>query len=295
MQGHDLNSDTEIMSIARHIAKTLLPEPAVDILKSMELYRNVHGKLPNLVFPKTFNEKVVHRSLFDKSPILTQFADKFAVRDYVEDRLGPQVLPKLYCVTDNPADIPFEKLPDQFVVKPTHGCGWIEIVRDKAALDREKLLATCADWLSKDYYEVARERFYKKIPRRILIEELLDDGTGQVPPDHKFMIFHGKVEMVVSVYDRFADHHAYVCDRHWKELAVKLWPKPQRKVPYVRPKHWEALVEAAETLARGLDFVRVDFYDTPNGIYFGELTNTPGAGFLPFYPNSYDRYLGSLW
>ena len=282
------------MHIARQIAKTLLPELAVDILKSMKLYRNVHGKLPNLVFPKTFNEKIVHRSLFDNRPILTQFADKIAVRAHVEERLGPQVLPKLYWVTDDPADIPFEKLPSQFVVKPTHGCGWIKIVRDKAALDCDQLIATCTDWLSRDYSEVARERFYKYIPRRILIEELLDDGTGQGPADHKFMIFHGKVEMVVSVYDRFADHHAYICDRHWKELAVKLWLK-QKKVSHARPKHWQAMVEAAETLARDVDFVRVDFYDTPNGIYFGELTNTPSGGFLPFYPNSYDRYLGSLW
>ena len=282
------------MLSARQIAKSLLPELCVDILKSMELYRNAHGVFPNLILPKTFSEKVVHRSLFDNRPVLSQFADKFAVRAYVAERLGSEVLPKLYWVGDNPADIPFESLPRQFVIKPTHGAGWIEFVRDKSTLQQDRLIATCRDWLSRNFYEVARERFYKDIPRRIIVEELLDDGAGRVPADHKFFVFHGKVKLVASVYDRFNANHGYMCDREWNAVSVRLRPSA-KKVSYPPPKNWHALVEAAETLGRGVDFVRADFYDTPNGIYFGELTNTPGAGLLPFCPNSFDRYLGSLW
>ena len=49
------------------------------------------------------------------------------MRSYVEARLGPQILPKLYHLTDQPETIPFDNLPDKFVVKPTHGSGWVEI------------------------------------------------------------------------------------------------------------------------------------------------------------------------
>ena len=38
-----------------------------------------------------------------------------------------------------------------------------------------------------------------------------------------------------------------------------------------------AMIAAAEALAAGFDFVRVDLYDGSDGIYFGELTFTPAA------------------
>lgn len=282
------------MRTARQIAKAMLPELAVDTLKSMELYTQAHGRLPNLLFPRTFNEKIVRRNLFDHRPILRQFADKFAVRDYVAKRLGPQLLPQLYWVTEDPADIPFDKLPGQFVVKPTCGAGRIEIIRDKSQLDAGKLIATCRDWLSRNFYPVCRERIYKDIPHRILVEELLDDGTSQVPADHKLFVFHGQVELIASVYDRFSGNHGIMRNRDWEEVDVRLNPAA-KEMPHDPPQHCRALVEAAEALAQGLDFVRADLYDTPNGIYFGGLTTTPGAGLLAFHPKSFDRYLGSLW
>src|ERR1700686_4944938 len=85
-------------------------------------HRIRHGVFPNLISPATFNEKILYRMLFDRRDVLTQMADKAAVRSYVESRLGPQILPKLYYLTTRPDTIPFDQLPDRFVVKPTHGC-----------------------------------------------------------------------------------------------------------------------------------------------------------------------------
>ena len=87
---------------------------------------------PRIIQPITFNEKVLHRILFDRRALLTQLADKAAVRSYVEERLGPEILPKLYYLTSRPDTIPFDELPDRFVVKPTHGSGWVQLVTDKS-------------------------------------------------------------------------------------------------------------------------------------------------------------------
>jgi len=57
--------------------------------------------------------------LSDRRPILRRLADKAAVRPYVEARLGPGTLPKLYWLGRRPGEIPFDALPDRFVVKPT--------------------------------------------------------------------------------------------------------------------------------------------------------------------------------
>ena len=135
-------------------------------------YRKVHGVFPNLLRPGTLNEKILYRMLFDRRDILCRLADKAAVRPYVEARLGPGALPKLYWCGRRPGEIPFEALPDRFVVKPTHGSGWVRIVRDKAALDRRALVAECERWLKQSYYEITREWVYKGIVPEILVEEL---------------------------------------------------------------------------------------------------------------------------
>ena len=77
-----------------------------------------------------------YRSLFDRRPIWTQLQDKHTARDYVRARIGEGALPRLYWVTMDPANIPFDELPQKFVVRPNHGSGWIVLVGDKARVNR---------------------------------------------------------------------------------------------------------------------------------------------------------------
>lgn len=39
--------------------------------------------------------------------------------------------------------------------------------------------------------------------------------------------------------------------------------------------HLYGMISAAEVLGKGMDFIRADFYDTPDRLYLGELTTTP--------------------
>jgi len=55
------------------------------------------------------------------------------------------------------------------------------------------------------------------------------------------------------------------------------------------------MLEIAETLAAGHDFLRVDLYDVGGHVYFGELTVYPHSGFDPITPPEWDSVLGSLW
>jgi hypothetical protein len=282
------------------IAKHLLPEIAIDTLGSIALYRNVHGTLPNLLFPRKFNEKVIYRALFDRRAILKRFADKYAARSYVAEKIGPQILPKVYHVTSTPTDIPFDALPDRFVVKPTHGAGWVHVVWDKARLNVPALIEECKGWLSQNFYEKCRERIYKDIPRRILVEEFIDDGRGGVPVDYKFLVFRGRVEFITPVFDRFGAARGYFLDRNWNVVDAGLALTPQHAASAIEeeippPRHLTQMIEVAEKLADGIEFVRVDLYDTPEKIVFGEMTATPGAGLAKFSPPSFDRYLGSFW
>ena len=287
------------MRAIRQAVKTVLPDIAFDIVGTMKSYRQMHGTFPSILFPKTFNEKVVRRSLFDNRRILRQFADKYAVRTYVSERLGSDVLPVLYWSTETPSDIPFDRLPNRFVVKPTHGAGWVRIVRNKADLNIPELVKECEFWLSQNFYKRYHERVYKEIVPRILVEELIDDGSKVAPVDYKFMVFHGEVKMITVILDRFINTRGYFLDRDWNMLEGGLAVDPGATIaapPKISmPPHLDQMIRAAEILGEGLDFVRADFYDTPEKIYFGELTTTPGAGLARYEPPQFDAYLGSFW
>ena len=257
-------------------------------------WRYAHGTLPRIVKPATFNEKVLHRNLFERREDFTRIADKAAVRRYVEERVGPDLLPRLYHVTTCPETIPFDELPDRFVVKPTHGSGWVKIVRDKATIDRAALLATCRAWLQRDYYRETREIAYRGIQPQILIEEYIDDGSGATPNDYKCFVFGGHVEVIQADVDRFTHHRQLFYSPAWEKLDVRyLSDDISGEVP--RPTHLTEMITAAEALCREFEFVRADFYDTRDRLFFGELTLTPNEGCVPFRPAEFDHYLGSLW
>ena len=55
------------------------------------------------------------------------------------------------------------------------------------------------------------------------------------------------------------------------------------------------MIRYAEVLADGVDFIRIDLYDTGDKVYFGEFTITPGAGTSSYPPHEFDYYLGGLW
>lgn len=278
----------------KRVVKSMLPDTVLDTVAVSRLYRSVHGRLPNLLFPTRFTEKVVRRSLFDRRPILKTFADKYAVRSYVEGILGDGVLPKLHWVAQTPADIVFSDLPDRFVIKPTHGSGWVRIVRNKAEISIPEVIAECERWLSQDFYMKSRERIYKGAPRRIIVEELIDDGCEGSPTDYKMFVFGGKVRLIQVIRGRFAEIGVYHFDRDWNVLAFNFDydPFPGSVPP---PPHLQEMIAAAEALGRDMDFVRADFYDTPHKFYFGELTCTPSAGLERFVPDSFDEYFGSFW
>jgi hypothetical protein len=278
----------------RAIVRKYVPRVVRDLIFGIRMHRAAHGKYPRLLRPRTFNEKILRRKVFDRRPILTQFADKYAVRQYVAQRLGPDILPKVYCVTSDPTAIPFADLPRRFVVKPTHGSGWVRVVLDKAALDVQELTRTCNRWLATNYHNVMRERQYRRIPPRIMVEEFIDDGSGTAPVDYKFYTFHGTVHLIQIDGSRFTSHRCALYDRHWRDTGVRV-ELERFDSPVREPVNLGLMLQTAEKLGADLEFVRVDLYDVGSRIYFGEMTATPGAGLARFEPQAMDEHLGKLW
>src|SRR5215469_17045820 len=126
--------------LARHPLLSLVRRAAPDWMALAWLYRKAHGRMPNLVRPSRFTEKVLWRTLFDRRPFLAMISDKACAREYVASAVGEQFLPRLYWSTTQPADVPWDELPQRFVVRPTHGSGWIAVVRDKLRENRDAIV-----------------------------------------------------------------------------------------------------------------------------------------------------------
>lgn len=277
------------------LAEAILPELALDVTAALMRHRASVGVFPNLVKPSSFNEKVLHRIVFDRRPILVRMQDKYAVRGYVAERVGDDILPRLYWVTRTPADIPFDDLPARFVVKPTHGSGWYALVSDKAQIDRRELLERCNGWLSQNYYRGEREHVYKHIEPRILVEEYVDDGSGPYPTRYKLYVFHGRTRAIYAGIGSPGRSASAFYGRSWERLPACFATEGEIEGNLIRPRHLDQMIAYAEALANGLDFIRVDLYDTATKPYFGELTTTPGGGAYRFRPPEFDHFLGRFW
>jgi hypothetical protein len=263
-------------------------------IENINYYRQKFGRMPNLIMPKTFNEKILLKILFDRNPKLTLFTDKFLVRDFVKSRLGgDEHLTKLYAVVDNPMEISKLNLPNKFVMKPNHASGKTKIVYNLKSLEHGELEKLATTWLQQNYYDVYNEWAYKNIKPRIIFEELLE-FRGQIPDDWKFFCFNGEPRFIQIDRDRFIKHERNIYDLNLSLLPVRInWENFQEKVN--KPQNFDKMVEITKKLSTGTDFIRVDLYNINGRIIFGELTNYPEAGLGKFEPSSWDIKFGNYW
>lgn len=254
------------------------------------LYRRQFGHEPELNRPRGFNEKILVKILSDRRSYLTLFSDKLRVRGYVR-RTAPQLLlPALYWWSDQVDLLPYDALPNEFVLKANHGSGWNCVVRNKAAMPRGDLVKLARTWLRADFTIVGREWAYRNIRHAVYAEQLLRDERSTVPTDYKLFVFGGKVRVIQVDRDRFTRHTQVLYDQAWNRIEGTV--AAAEGEPIVRPVSLASMVEAAEALSAGVDFVRVDLYEIDGRAYFGELTSSPNKGLSPFRPLSLDRILG---
>lgn len=275
------------------ISPVLLPNVGEVHIEKLRMYPGV-GYWPQIRSPRSFNEKVAHRKLFSDEQIYAELADKSRVRDYVRQKVGEDILNDVYCVANDPDRIPFDTLPREFVIKPTHMSGAVRVIDNKRTADTTSLKQDCREWLSAEFGTSTNEYWYLDIEPRLVIEKRLRGSDTSVPLDYKFFVFHGRVELIEVDFDRFETHGQRFFDRNWESVAVK---REHPLGPVVdEPGRLDEMIDIAETLGGEFNFVRVDLYNPSNeGIVFGELTFSPSAGRGGFQPQEYDFRLGRLW
>lgn len=256
-------------------------------------YRCLMGKRLDLKHPQTFNEKLQWLKIYDRRPEYTTMVDKYAVKQYVADRIGAEYIIPTLGVWDRPELIEWDGLPDKFVLKCTHNSGGLVICKDKKKLDKDAAIKKLSGALERDYYLASREWPYKNVPRRIIAEQYLEDATIEDLRDYKFFCFNGKMRVFKIDFDRQTDHKANYFDRNGKLLPYgeKVCP-PQKDKQLEIPQNFEEMIKVVEKLSEALPFGRIDFYNVNGKIYFGEITLFPAGGFGAFTDEKFDYELG---
>lgn len=273
----------------QYIAAAILPDEFLNGIYS----KAVIGYKGNLKNPQTFNDKMQWYKLFycANNKLVSQCADKYEVRPYLEAKGCGEYLNELYGVWDNEKDICWDNLPNQFVLKCTHGCAYNIICPDKSCLDVEASRKKISKWMHEDFGRFNLERHYSHMKPRIICEKYL----GGNMTDYKFFCFNGKVEFMYISEGLDHDDTATIAffDRDGN-------PSPFRRNDYAVnveakiPKEFRQLLDLSEKLAEDFPFVRVDWFDVGGKIYFSELTFVPCAGMMPFNPQEYDHKCGKL-
>jgi hypothetical protein len=284
---------------------------------------DINQKLPSAIageFMPDFAAKVRWRMVHDHNPLFPILQDKVAVKRYAHER--GVATPRMYFVTIDPATLPFDSLPVSCFIKANHGCGWNILFESgeffyfgqgKGVLDASgKLLPEArhsAIYLSRDQVvEVCRHmlstRFetkewaYQVIAPQIFVEEKLCSADGGELRDYRLFTFNGVVQAIgvgSATFRKNGENVFFTPD--WEPIALTQYRERLPDPLPARPAKLNEMIAAAERLGRGIDFARVDLYDSTQGIMLGEMTLYPESG-VPDSPTScprFNHWLSNLW
>lgn len=243
--------------------------------------------------PKTFNEKMQWLKIYDATPIKTQLADKYLVRDWIKERIGEEYLIPLLGVYDKFDDINFDELPNQFVIKCNHGSGYNIVVSNKADLNLEEVKKKVNRWMQEDFAQrCGFELHYTAIKHKIIIEQYIDPKES----DREIQVwcFNKEIKFISVESVKISDNlirGTFYSDEKPTEFEIS--PNHYNKLDHIpNKKSFHKAIRLAKKLQVDVPFVRIDFIDWHGDVKFREMTFTSGSGLSKIEPAQYSKLLG---
>jgi hypothetical protein len=256
--------------------------------------------LPDYKNPRTLNDKIAYifDNYFQKSPVMLQIGNKYLAKKYVSKVVGEEHTVKLLGVWDQPNNIEWNLLPEQFVLKTIRGhCGrQVIIVRDKSKIDIAKITRQLEEFCKIPFVDE-----FALGGKRIIAEEYLDpQNEAKKLIDYKFFCSYGKAFLA---YCCFCDRED-TCDVNYKTFSLYSVPGWKRyPVTFSRhnqnlilaPKNLTKMIEIAEKLSKPFPLIRIDLYEVGDRVLVGELTEDSGGAKNILFPTKYDFEFGELF
>ncbi len=145
-----------------------------------------------------------------------------------------------------------------------------------------------------NYFWACREWPYKDVKPLVFAEMYLESSNSDGVADYKLYTFpNGRIITMVCT-KRFTNEgvHFTYFDEDWNLLSLRdgnypIDPDAQK------PAHFDEMKYYARKLGNNLPHIRVDFFETRDKFYLGELTLYSSGGFDVFEPDEWNYRLGS--
>lgn len=256
-----------------------------------DLYKFVTGYSMDIDNPTGFTQKIQWLKLHDVTEQKVMLSDKYLAREYIQSIAGEEHLVKLYGVYSSANDIDFDNLPDSYVIKCTHGCGFNVIKKPGEKINRKATIRKLKWWLKTDYAYRGYELQYNIENAKIIIEEYVGEGIDE----YKFLCFNGKLEMFWIRSSENGKLTRNYFDMQRRPLNIEFGNAPSKdNLHEMDDNEFEELVKIVSRLSEGFKVVRVDTFVIGNRFYIGELTFATGSGFALWSPKDQEERLGEL-
>lgn len=279
-----MNNNSRVYKLRRKLQEIALNLTSYEFMSKIYYFITFQKKL-NLETPYYFNEKInwLKLNYYPNNKNVVQATDKFGVREYIKKKGLEKILNELVGVWENWDELNWDDLPNQLVLKCTHGAQYNIITDDKSKLEEKKVKNKIKKWLSEDYGKFNGEKHYSKIKPRIICEKYLSEDMI----DYKFFCFNGTPKFLY-VAEGFGQ---------LENEKIEFFNLDGSKAPFKSPKYdtfdekvelpdnIDEMTEISKTLSEDFPFVRVDLFIMDDKIYFSELTFTPTAGLMKIEPS----------
>lgn len=250
-----------------------------DFIFSWIKFVRVHQRFPSRR-RLMFNDQLFYSKLAPEilNPLRSYSTDKEFFKKLVGSEIGTNFVVPSLAVLRTDAEIDAFDFPDSFCAKPTHMSGEVAIVRDGMP-DRDRMKR----WLRMNHYLVSRERNYKYLTPKVIVEPLIFDQDDIT--DFRIFCYRGKPRLICLDVGKYTQYTRAFFTTDWGKQDYSLgYPLHENVIE--RPKCLDAMLDVAAVLSRDLDFVRVDFYTNGEHFYLGELTHSHASAAQRFIPVS---------
>lgn len=250
-----------------------------DLLYSWTKFVRVHKRIPSrnrLLFnDQLYNSKLAPEIL---NPLRCYSTDKEFFKRLITAEVGAQYAVPTISVFHNQAEVDAFDFPDSFCAKPTHMSGEVAIVREGKP-DRDQM----KNWLQVSHYLTSRERNYKYLTPKVIVEPLIFDQEDI--SDYRIFCYKGRPRLICLDLGKYTNYTRSFFTVEWKKQDYSLG-YPLHKGDVEKPECLGEMLDVAAKLSRDLYFVRVDFYTNGKEFFLGELTHAHASASQRFIPPS---------
>ncbi|MGH7832262.1 MAG: ATP-grasp fold amidoligase family protein, partial [Candidatus Binatia bacterium] len=246
-----------------------------------ERIHRLKGRIHRLEERYTFRDKNDPESKWRCCELWQRSLDyKWNAREFAQKH-GCRV-PRLYWSGRKTSRLPFDSLPDRYVIKPNFGFSRKGVYVMARGVD----LLTRTAYAEAELREPVRQFTGGLFGQPILVEELVTDNRESgLPTEYKCHVFLEKIAAIQVLHrgvdQRDTKHRFYT--EQWEIFDDPISTKFQTDNYSDPPGCLDEMLTMAKRLGRAYGtYVRVDFYASEQGCVFGEFASSHGRGFTRY-------------